>query len=270
MPFTAGTFSLFATGNPVVSGTTISSSWANSTLSDIASNGLTNCMLKDGSQTLTGNIPFGGFKATGLGAGSTAGDSVRYEQAFLLNVAAGGNLIFTDATYDIGASGATRPRDLFLSRNAVVGGTATIDSLTASRGVLTDASKVLISAEAPLKNSLSGDVALNNTGSYFDGPSVANGTSGTWFVSGTVTMSDTGGGAFFNVKLYDGTTTIASGRGGITGANLFVAISVSGIITNPTGNLRIAVNGPTLTTGAIKFNASGLSADSTITAYRIA
>jgi hypothetical protein len=33
------------------------------------------------------------------------------------------NLIFTDATYDIGASGATRPRDLFLSRNAVVGGT---------------------------------------------------------------------------------------------------------------------------------------------------
>lgn len=34
-----------------------------------------------------------------------------------------GNLLFTDATYDIGASGATRPRDFFLSRNAVVGGT---------------------------------------------------------------------------------------------------------------------------------------------------
>ena len=33
------------------------------------------------------------------------------------------NLLFTDATYDIGASGATRPRDLFLSRNAVIGGT---------------------------------------------------------------------------------------------------------------------------------------------------
>ena len=34
-----------------------------------------------------------------------------------------GNLLFTDATYDIGASGATRPRDFFLSRNATVGGT---------------------------------------------------------------------------------------------------------------------------------------------------
>jgi hypothetical protein len=36
------------------------------------------------------------------------------------------NLLFTDATYDIGASGATRPRDLFLSRNLVVGGTLTL------------------------------------------------------------------------------------------------------------------------------------------------
>lgn len=37
-----------------------------------------------------------------------------------------GNLIFSaDATYDIGATGATRPRDLFLSRNAVHGGTFT-------------------------------------------------------------------------------------------------------------------------------------------------
>jgi hypothetical protein len=33
------------------------------------------------------------------------------------------NLIFTDATYDIGASGATRPRDFYLSRNATIGGT---------------------------------------------------------------------------------------------------------------------------------------------------
>jgi hypothetical protein len=32
------------------------------------------------------------------------------------------NLIFTDNTYDIGASGATRPRNLFLSGNATVGG----------------------------------------------------------------------------------------------------------------------------------------------------
>ncbi len=46
----------------------------------------------------------------------------------------GGNLIWpTDNTYDIGASGATRPRDLFLGRNAVVGGTlAVTDDATLS------------------------------------------------------------------------------------------------------------------------------------------
>src|SRR2546426_953355 len=38
----------------------------------------------------------------------------------------------------------------------------------------------------PITNSLGADVALNNTANYFDGPSVAQGTSGTWFASGTV------------------------------------------------------------------------------------
>ena len=40
-----------------------------------------------------------------------------------------GNLLFTDATYDIGASGATRPRDLYLSRNAVFGGTISVSGV---------------------------------------------------------------------------------------------------------------------------------------------
>lgn len=41
-----------------------------------------------------------------------------------------GNLLFTDATYDIGASGATRPRDFFLSRNATIGGTVNKVTIT--------------------------------------------------------------------------------------------------------------------------------------------
>ena len=46
-----------------------------------------------------------------------------------------GSLLFTDATYDIGASGATRPRDLFLSRNATIGGTLGVTGvITATAG----------------------------------------------------------------------------------------------------------------------------------------
>ena len=36
------------------------------------------------------------------------------------------DLLFVDATYDIGKSGATRPRDLFQSRNATIGGTLSV------------------------------------------------------------------------------------------------------------------------------------------------
>ena len=38
------------------------------------------------------------------------------------------DLLFTDNTYDIGKAGATRPRDVFASRNAVVGGDLTVGS----------------------------------------------------------------------------------------------------------------------------------------------
>lgn len=117
-------------------------------------------------------------------------------------------------------------------------------------------------------NSLGADVALNNTGLYFDGPSVAAGT-GTWFVSGTVTVTDTAGVAAFLGKLTDGTTVIASGRITSTGASNPTMISLSGIITNPVSGLRISVRDTASTSGVILFNNSGNSKDSTISAYRI-
>jgi hypothetical protein len=40
------------------------------------------------------------------------------------------SLLFTDATYDIGASGATRPRDIFASRNVTIGGTMSANAIT--------------------------------------------------------------------------------------------------------------------------------------------
>ena len=45
-------------GNPVVTGTTISSTWANNTLTDIA-NALTASLTADGQTTATGNLNMG-------------------------------------------------------------------------------------------------------------------------------------------------------------------------------------------------------------------
>lgn len=128
---------------------------------------------------------------------------------------------------------------------------------------------VTINSLTSLTNSLSGDVALNNTGNYFDGPVVAQGTSGTWFVSGAVTLVDTAGAATMNVKLWDGTTVIASSSINLTAANTRQCVALSGVITSPAGNLRISVNDSTSTSGIIRFNSSANSKDSTITAVRI-
>lgn len=60
--------------------------------------GLSTCILKDGTQTVTANIPMATYKFTGLGAGTGAGDSVRYEQVGLLaasNVFTGSGVVQT-------------------------------------------------------------------------------------------------------------------------------------------------------------------------------
>lgn len=88
MPFNgSGTYTL-PTGNPVVTGTPISSTTTNNTNSDIAT-ALTNCITRDGQSTPSANLPMNSKKLTGLAAGSSAGDSVRYEQVVLLNDALG-------------------------------------------------------------------------------------------------------------------------------------------------------------------------------------
>lgn len=61
----SGTYVLPA-GNPVVTGTTISSTWANSTLTDIAA-ALTGSISTDGQTLPVANLPMGGYIHTGVG-----------------------------------------------------------------------------------------------------------------------------------------------------------------------------------------------------------
>jgi|SRR6516164_4401685 hypothetical protein len=131
-------------------------------------------------------------------------------------------------------------------------------------------SSSLVFPTSPITNSLAADIPLNNTAQYFHGPVVTQGSSGTWFVSGTVTLRDTAGAANFNCVLWDGTNVIASGAvyAPVAGANAVVALS--GYIVSPTGNLKISVQDVTSVSGLIKYNISANAHDSTITAYRIA
>lgn len=102
MPFTSGTYSL-PSGNPVVTGTTISSSTTNTTNSDIAT-ALSSCILKDGTQTITANLPMASHKLTGLSAGTTAGDSVEYAGSpSFTNLAYTGTLTGSTGILNIGS-----------------------------------------------------------------------------------------------------------------------------------------------------------------------
>jgi hypothetical protein len=86
-----------------------------------------------GTLTLAGGV--------NLNGNVTVGDSSA--DTLTINSTITSNLIFTDNTYDIGASGATRPRSLFLAGNATIGGAQTltgaltVDSTTDSSSTTT-------------------------------------------------------------------------------------------------------------------------------------
>jgi len=110
-----------------------------------------------GTLTLTGGITLNG--------NTTIGDSSA--DTLTVNSTITSNLIFTDATYDIGASGATRPRDLFLSRNAVMGGTLGVTGLiTASGGV---SGALTGNVTGNLTGNVTGDVTGNISGNVTGG-----------------------------------------------------------------------------------------------------
>ena len=75
----SGTFVINSAGQPVVTGTVISSTAFNALTADLAT-GLSTTMTKDGQTTATANIPMGTFKFTGLGVGSAATDSANISQ----------------------------------------------------------------------------------------------------------------------------------------------------------------------------------------------
>jgi hypothetical protein len=75
----SGTFNINSTGQPVVTGTVISSTAFNALTADLAT-GLSTTLTKDGQTTPTANIPMGTFKITGLGAGTSLTDAANLSQ----------------------------------------------------------------------------------------------------------------------------------------------------------------------------------------------
>lgn len=250
----------------------------------------------DAGQTFTGTQTFGALVystlngntwATGTGTLSiaaaktlTASNTLTFTGTDSSSVAfgTGGTVLYNGGALGTPSSG-TLTNATGLPAASVVAG-ALANGMTATTQAAADNSTKLATTAyvdltrvgARFTNSLSGDVNLNNTGLYFTGPTVAQGSTGTWFASGTVTVAEGSvAGGVVNVKLWDGTTVIDSTQEVVQGPSSdIMSISVSGYITSPAGNIRISVNSGNSTTGKILFNASGNSLDSSISAVRIA
>jgi hypothetical protein len=90
----SGTYSL-PIGNPVVTGTTISSTWANNTLTDI-SNALTGSLSADGQTTASGNLNMGTNRIINVGDPQNAQDAATKYYVDQL-IAALGTMAYQDA-----------------------------------------------------------------------------------------------------------------------------------------------------------------------------
>ena len=126
MPRSSGTYTLPA-GNPVVTGTTITSTWANTTFSDVAT-ALTGSVATDGTSPMTGILQMGNNKITGVADGTAATDVATVNQI--------SNPTITGGTIDGAPIGAANPKNgafLALSAtSAAFSGTSTAPTVTPS------------------------------------------------------------------------------------------------------------------------------------------
>jgi hypothetical protein len=100
----SGTYTLPA-GNPVVTGTTISSSWANSTLNDIAT-ALTGSVAADGQTPMSGSLDMNSQKVIRLTNGTVSTDAINLGQL----ITAFTNPVFTGTGFMLVPKGTTAER----------------------------------------------------------------------------------------------------------------------------------------------------------------
>lgn len=220
----SGTYSLPA-GNPVVPATTISTTWANTTLTDIAT-ALTGSVAADGQTPMSGNLVMGNNKVTGLADGTGATDAVTFGQ-------------FTDPTF----------------ATLTVTGLSTFNSQ--AKFLSTDDIKIPVGSTAQRPSSpVVGMIRFNSDTNQYEGNKIVTGQNITsiTFVTTTATLiTNSPHGLSTNDYVtivgaspaqYNGTYSIT-----VTGASTFTYVMASTPATNATSvgtyyaNLWLAIGG---------------------------
>ncbi len=137
-------------------------------------------------------------------------------------------LALTDNTYDIGASGANRPRALYLSGNAVIGGTITAGSsahvLTTAAGLIDTTKFSLTWANGGIVYSTATGQAISAAGASGQILRSAGAAAPTW---STATYPATAGTAK-NILESDGTNWVSAGPTQMVFAQNYAAVTLGG------------------------------------------
>lgn len=163
----SGTYTLPA-GNPVVTGTTISSTWANNTLNDIAAT-LTDSVAADGQTPMTGDLDLNSNKVVNLATATIAGNAVEYDQFVSATTTAvaitGGTINGTSVGVTTAAAG--RFTTLEATGNATITGTSTFTGLGSFNG--TGALKIPAGTTAQQPSPVTGQIRYNTTTNQYEG-----------------------------------------------------------------------------------------------------
>jgi hypothetical protein len=250
----SGVFQINTAGQPVVSGTVISSTAFNALTADLAT-GLSTCVTKDGQTTPTANLPMGNYKFTGLGVGVDAGDSATLGQAQstvvkLIGSISGVDTITGSLTPALTAYAAGQMFYFVAAGANTSAVTLNINSLGA-KAVTRDGSTALAAGDI-----VSGEVVVVvYDGTRFQMVNAAN-SFGNTTINGTLTVT--------------GTTTL-SGLTASTALALDASKNVVSVTNTGSGNNVLATS-PTLTTpnlgtpsAATLTNATGLPLSTGVT-----
>jgi len=232
----SGTFNINSAGQPVVSGTVISSSTFNTLTADLAT-GLSTCITKDGQTTVTANIPMNSYKITGLAAGTAATDAARVGQlqagAASVVTAAGTDTYTGTMSPSLGAYAVGNTFTFVVPNTNTTAATLNIDGLGA-KALTRDGSTALVAGDLVAN----AEVLVVYDGTRFQ---VLNSNSKTNFnLSGTLTVAGNttlSGGTANGVAYLNASKVLTSGSVFTYSANGNLVLGV------PTTGTALAVTG---------------------------
>lgn len=198
----SGTYVLPA-GNPVVTGTTISSTWANNTLTDIG-NALTQSIATDGQTAAAANLPMGGFAHTGVGNATVrtmypSMGQVQDNVAQYLTTVAGTDVITAIAGYVMTAY-VTGQRFSFVAAGTNTGATTININSIGAKSITKKGSTALVAGD--IVSGTAYEVVYDGTQFQLINPSSSTTTATAIYNAGGWSVTPTGTTLYFN---YNGT-----------------------------------------------------------------